>query len=757
MRTPNRSLESPNVLPAGWARKVQRSAAATLASAILALSLGPVLEAQPPKPPPGFVPNSTPAAANPGAAATPGGGVSSLKAPPPGGAIVQQIVHCEHVRAISMRAVLTESFPADELHVILGPESYSPSLEAATMNSTATTIAALKTDNEVGRLSKELILVGLDTTVAKAVKVCAELDHHRPQVRLRVKISDIDFTGLRQLGIAYDFSSYSLVESSSGSSSAGSVIQKLGFGTLGHAPISVTATLSALEQRNQSKTLAEPSLSLLDGERGFILIGDRILYPKLTGYTQAQTPIYDKEEVRVGIYLQVALQMSGHGDLTLAVYPQVSTISGYLTVDGASYPQISTREAQTTVRLHENETLVIGGLIDDEEVKGLQQIPFLGSVPVLGELFRSRNHSSTRKDLVIMITPEILRDSHAAAGSDAALHAAASSLSQDGDFANSLPLARPIFPAAPPPAPLGLPEVSWPATNSYSAAKAELGWFLFFDKRLSADGNVACGSCHMPEAAFTDRRERSTGAHGETGRRNAQSVVNAAYFETLLWDGAANSLEEQAKLAMTKQADLGMDAAKVLKVIQSIPEYRPRFQQAFGRGKYGSIDQVADAIATFERLLVSGNSAYDRYVAGDARALTPAQQHGLDVFKKQCAVCHPPPLFTRSEYVALGVGRPGLDSGRLEVTGNPTERNQFRPPGLREVLLTAPYMHDGSIKTIDDVLHFYLMGRDLSSGMDERAGRIFLTGSDLADVAKFLEALKGEGWQRYRAPLMDER
>ena len=148
----------------------------------------------------------------------------------------------------------------------------------------------------------------------------------------------------------------------------------------------------------------------MDGERGFILIGDRILYPKLTGYTQAQTPIYDKEEVRVGIYVQVAVQMSEHGDLTLSVYPQVSVITGFLNVGGASYPQISTREEQTTVRLRDGETLVLGGLLRDEEIAALQRIPLLGRIPILGELLTNRKKTKSRNDLVIMITPEVIAD-----------------------------------------------------------------------------------------------------------------------------------------------------------------------------------------------------------------------------------------------------------------------------------------------------------------------------------------------------------
>ena len=675
---------------------------------------------------------------------------------PPGAVVVQEIVHCDHVRATTLMAALIAIFPPDQLRVVLGPESFSPKLESVSLTSaTASEVRAMQGSAEAGHLAKELILIGEEKTVARAREMAKKLDFHREQVRLRVKITDISFDGLRQLGINYDFSKYSLRENP-GAPSANGIINTLRMAQLGRLPISIDATLSALEQRNQSRTLAEPSISLLDGERGFILIGDKVFYPKLTGYTQAQTPIYDKEEVRVGIYVQVALQMAGHGDMILAVYPQVSTITGYLNVGGASYPQISTREQQTTVRLHENETLVIGGLITDQEIKNLREIPFLGKVPILGELFRNRNNTNSKKDLVIMITPEILREGDMGAeivpeGHQHEDSGQPSSTPSSSAQSSSMPVARPSFPANAPPVPRGLPELKWPASNPYSQAKAELGWRLFYDKRLSGDGSVACASCHMLNAAFTDRRERPRGMGGAPGRRNSLGIVNAAYSQALLWDGRAPSLEAQAKLALTNPDEMGMDASKVLKAIRSIPDYRTRFRKVFGNGN-GSIDQVTQAIATFERLVLSGNSPYDQFMAGDKKAMTAIQQRGLAVFTKQCASCHPPPLFTSGQYVRLGVGKLGLDSGRLEITGKEADRNAFRVPGLRELSFTAPYMHDGSFASLEAILSLYEMGANHTPGMDPRADAIKLAGTDSADLMEFLKALNGEGWQRYRAP-----
>jgi type II secretory pathway component GspD/PulD (secretin) len=172
-------------------------------------------------------------------------------------------------------------------------------------------------------------------------------------------------------------------------------------------PISINAAILALEQNNQSHNLAEPIISLIDGGRGYILIGDRIQYPKLTGYTTTNSPIYDVQEVRVGVYVQVSAEILDKGDVILTVYPQVSTISSVNTVNGAEYPNISTREEQTTVRVHDKDTLVIGGLISSDELQNLQMVPILGKIPILGELFKYRRQSKTKTDLVITITPEV--------------------------------------------------------------------------------------------------------------------------------------------------------------------------------------------------------------------------------------------------------------------------------------------------------------------------------------------------------------
>jgi len=331
------------------------------------------------------------------------GNAIPLKPAPPGVSIVRELLHCNNIRASNLAATLAALFPADELHLIVGPDTSSPKLEASPQH--------MPLNGTAAQVSKTLILMGHSTTVAAAKAMAGSIDRPRDQVRLRMKLMSISTDALRNLGVSYDFSRYSIRETTpnGASTSSSGILNSLKVLQLGHLPISIDATIKALETQNNVKSLAEPNLSILDGEKGFILIGQKLLYPKLTGYTSAQTPIYDKEEVSVGIYVQFSVDLIGDDEMILAVYPQVSTINGYLQAGGASYPQIGTSEEQTTVRVHSNETLVIGGMISDTEVRALSKIPFLANVPVLGELFKNRSRTSSKTDLVLMITPEVLK------------------------------------------------------------------------------------------------------------------------------------------------------------------------------------------------------------------------------------------------------------------------------------------------------------------------------------------------------------
>jgi len=325
--------------------------------------------------------------------------------PKPDPVIKQVVYRCLHIAAPDLVNALQNTFDKDKLRVSVGAAPYSPRLDngAATGSVTGLEAGTMKGGEtaSTGLNAHMIVLSGEESVVAQALALAQQLDARRAQVKIGVQITDINRSALKNLGVQWSFGSIAIHENQPSG---------IGFGSFTRDPFSVTATLSALENNGDAKLLAAPNISLLDGERGFILIGDRIQYPKLVGYTQAQTPIYDVTEQRVGIYLQVAVQMEDNGEVTMTIYPQVSTVSGYLNVNGASYPQISTREQQTTIRVKDGQQIVVGGLMRDEEINNIQRVPILSKIPLFGELFTYRNKTKQQSEVVIIITPQILKD-----------------------------------------------------------------------------------------------------------------------------------------------------------------------------------------------------------------------------------------------------------------------------------------------------------------------------------------------------------
>jgi cytochrome c peroxidase len=304
--------------------------------------------------------------------------------------------------------------------------------------------------------------------------------------------------------------------------------------------------------------------------------------------------------------------------------------------------------------------------------------------------------------------------------------------------------------------PLGLLPIQWPADNPYSKAKVELGRLLYFDKRLSADGTVACADCHHPKFAFADGNPVSTGIKGQRGGRSAPTVFNRAYSLAQFWDGRAASLEEQAKGPMANPIEMGNTHQAVVAKLQSIPGYRTQFKAVFGTDTI-DIDHVAKAIATFERTVLSGNSPYDQYKAGKKNALTAEQVAGMKLFfgKARCDACHEGINFTTNAYHNLGIGtdKPKPDEGRFIVTKNPADWGAFKTPTLREVARTAPYMHDGSLKTLDEVVDFYDKGGTPNKNLDKEIRKLNLTANEKKELVAFLKSLNGEGWQGIKEPV----
>lgn len=308
--------------------------------------------------------------------------------------------------------------------------------------------------------------------------------------------------------------------------------------------------------------------------------------------------------------------------------------------------------------------------------------------------------------------------------------------------------------------PLGLPKIPWPKDNPYSKRKAEVGKLLYFDKRLSSDATISCASCHNIPRAFADRRPLSQGIKGQWGSRHAPTVINSAYEKKLFWDGRASSLEEQAKgpIANTKEMSLVDDAHLAHKQceerIKKIPGYCELFQEVFGNNNC-SIDEIAKSIATFERTIVSGNSPYDRYMKGDKTAMTQEQIYGFAVFKKVgCANCHAGPLFTDGRFLNIGIGMdsPNPDTGRYEITKDEKDWGAFKVPTLREAEHTYPYMHDGSLKTLEQVVDYYDKGGNPNKNLHPLMVPLNLSDKDKKALVSFMKALSGEGWQHFTAP-----
>jgi cytochrome c peroxidase len=305
------------------------------------------------------------------------------------------------------------------------------------------------------------------------------------------------------------------------------------------------------------------------------------------------------------------------------------------------------------------------------------------------------------------------------------------------------------------PVPSGLPPIPWPNDNPYSPARVELGKLLFFDGRLSANGVVSCAFCHEPNHAYSGSTRLSIGVNGKQEVRHTPTLINRAWGKSQFWDGRAPTLEAQVIVPVTNPDEMGMTQAAVVERLRNIKGYAPLFAAAFGDSTI-TFDRVAKAIATFERTIVSGNSAYDRYRAGDKAALTKQQKDGLDFFNKkgECAECHSGPNFTNEKFTNLGIGMDQVapDPGREAVTEKRRDFGKFKVPTLRDLAHRAPYMHDGRFKTLGEVLDFYAKGGLPNPHQDTRITPFYMDKQTKQDLLDFLATLNGEGWQKITAP-----
>ena len=291
-----------------------------------------------------------------------------------------------------------------------------------------------------------------------------------------------------------------------------------------------------------------------------------------------------------------------------------------------------------------------------------------------------------------------------------------------------------------------------PADNPTTEAKVALGKMLYFDTRFSSTGTVSCFSCHNVMEGGDDHRPTSIGVHGQVGGRNAPTVWNSAFLSAQFWDGRAPSLEEQAKGPPTNPIEMGMaNLDATIARIQAIPGYKPYFAAAFGQGDTVTMDNAAKAIAAYERTLITPDSAYDRYVKGDKKAMTEQQVRGMDTFAKTgCTACHSGPTFNGSANLPMGQGFfmkfpifPGSvyetqyklteDLGRHTVTQQDADKHLWRVPTLRNLTYTAPYFHNGAVQSLDEAIRV----------MAKTQLNKELTKNEVQDIVAFLGALDG--------------
>ena len=286
-----------------------------------------------------------------------------------------------------------------------------------------------------------------------------------------------------------------------------------------------------------------------------------------------------------------------------------------------------------------------------------------------------------------------------------------------------------------------------PSTNLNYKAKVKLGKQLFFDGRLSKNGAISCAFCHNPGTGFADPRQTSIGIGGGVGGRQAPTVLNTAFNHLQFWDGRAGSLEEQAIGPIHNPIEMGETHENVVAKLGRIKGYQKQFQAVFGTDV--NLQGMAEAIAAYERTVISTDSDFDDYVMGDQRAMTESAIRGMGLFKgkARCILCHNGPNFTDNRFHNLGVPQVGPmkeDFGRYYVTRDEHDKGAFKTPTLRSIAETAPYMHDGVFKTLEEVVDFLDDGGGANANLSPLVRKLGLSKEEKADLVEFLKALSGE-------------
>jgi cytochrome c peroxidase len=290
-----------------------------------------------------------------------------------------------------------------------------------------------------------------------------------------------------------------------------------------------------------------------------------------------------------------------------------------------------------------------------------------------------------------------------------------------------------------------------PAGNELTEERAQLGKRLFFDKGLSRTGEVACATCHRPEHAFAEPTPVSTGVDGRKGKRNAPALINIAWNESYFWDGRVETLEQQTGKPIEHPDEMDLPLPEAVRRLTADPTYVTAFARAYDAAPDEEL--LRKALASFVRTLVSGDSPYDRFLGGDQGALPAAARRGLELFfgeKGACFHCHPPGTLTNDGFFNNGSFTAGGDPGRQALTGRTGDLGKFKVPGLRNIGVTGPYMHDGSVVTLEQVVEQYTHGGRGDPSVDPLILPLDLTPGEKSDLLSFLRALTDERFLRDR-------
>jgi cytochrome c peroxidase len=291
--------------------------------------------------------------------------------------------------------------------------------------------------------------------------------------------------------------------------------------------------------------------------------------------------------------------------------------------------------------------------------------------------------------------------------------------------------------------PAGFPAVTYPEDNAPTTLRVELGRRLFYDNRLSDDGSLNCSSCHVLSAAFTDGRTTSDGLHGISGRRNAPTLINLAWMKRLMMEGGVPTLETQALVPLHDSAEMSGSIMPVLARLNKDLLLKELARAAYNRD---SVDAyvVTRALACFQRTFMSGDGRYDRYKQGRKDQMNEKELRGMDLFfsaRTHCSECHSDVFFTDMDYHNIGLTNEYADEGKARASHLPQDIGRFKTPTLRNIQLTAPYMHDGTLASLEEVIAFYNSGGSQHPNKDNRIAPLGLTEQEQADLIAFLTTL----------------